>query len=279
MTTLTTVPEGATALDVLATRYRIAFNKTQTSREQWIEGTLELASIMLEARELLPVHTEFNHWMVRNQLVYLHPNERMALIGMGELARRNPTAIRKLLEENISLTWRTIWEKKANKLKPALTRTGRGGFSRTSGSSYRKRRNRIPDAMRDDSDQPSKPSAAKSRLVERKPFNAGKDDGLTREQVDPDFKGTSTEFISKYGHVHLHTKQEIEQHKQQEKLAMLLGAMTQHARTARDLITAFTDIDADTLRAWQQKNGKAEKWQAWCKDVALACERVRKALD
>lgn len=116
--TLIAVPEGGDALDVLATRYRAAFDKVKVGRTQWLEGTLELAAVILEARELIPANTNYSRWITRNQLEHLSPNDQLALRKFAEIYRKDPSAAHKLLADNLGLSWRVIWEKKSRELKP-----------------------------------------------------------------------------------------------------------------------------------------------------------------
>ena len=99
--------------------------------------------------------------------------------------------------------------------------------------------------------------------------------GLSREQVDPDFKGTTLEFATQYGHVNLHTKAEIEHNKRQEALSALLGAMADFDRAGRAVVAALGALDPETLREWRSRPGKAAKLDTWCKSIELACEKLR----
>jgi hypothetical protein len=103
-------------------------------------------------------------------------------------------------------------------------------------------------------------------------------EGLTREQVDPDFKGTPLEFATKYGHVNLQTKQQIEHNKRQEALMAWVGLLSDHAQTARALLEASAVDPTTTLQDWMGKPGKAEKLKAWCKSIQSACESLRAIL-
>ena len=97
---------------------------------------------------------------------------------------------------------------------------------------------------------------------------------LTREQVDPDFVGTPLEFSTKYGHVNLQTKQQIDHHKSQEELMAWLGLVSDHERTARALLAATVDLE--TLREWMSKPAKAEKLRTWLSNIERACESLHK---
>jgi hypothetical protein len=251
-------------LDILALRYRTAFDKTKAGREQWIEGTLELAATLLDLRNTYPDHREYARWTAKHQLECLLPNVRWALTKIGEM---DPVEARKLLVDNCRFSWRTIWEKKAKKPVTDPSAKGKGPqqtFSRTSGSSKRKRAVRIPTVMQDDYEPPERAKAFNLKARE-----------LTPEQVDPDFKGTPLEFTTKYGHVPLHTKGELEHHKCQEALATWLRAMTDYDLKSRAMLTALAAVDPATLREWLAKPGKTEKLRTWCQSIKLVLVRLR----
>jgi hypothetical protein len=286
-TTLVAVPEGGTTLDVLAMRYRAAFGRVQGGREQWIDGTLELAVVVAEVRGRMPDHREYNRWTTHYQLEQLHPAELAALAGIGNLEREKPHAGRKLLEKNSGLAIRTIWEKKREKPVVDPSEKGKGPLSHNSGASKRKRRNVIPDVMREDHvpgtrSRPEPPPSRQRRQrstpdIPQEPRPERKAvilKGLTREQVDPDFVGTPLEFATKYGHVNLQTKQQIEHHKGQEELMAWLGLVSDLDRAARALLAA-TATDSETLREWMSKPAKAEKLRTWFSNIERACESLR----
>jgi hypothetical protein len=264
--TLVTVPEGATELDVLAERYRAAFTKMQIGREQWIEATLELASVVAEARKKLLDHREYSRWLERNELQPLRPNDRIALCGFA----KDLSAARKLLETAMGTSWQWIWENRPNKPQRTPTRPGKGTLQPDRSRNRRKHitgsqhRNQVPDVMRDDPPPPPKPTKQLSEMF------------LTPEQVDPDFKGTPLQFTTKYGHVLLHTKEQIEQHKRQDALMAWLGMMADLERVARTMLSAFANVDPSALAEWISKPSKAEKLCAWCDSIQVACEAISK---
>jgi hypothetical protein len=258
MTNLVAVAEGAGPLDVLAQRYRAAFEKTKAGREQWIEGTLELAAVIREARELIPDHREYSHWLTRNQLEQFHPNKLRAYVGLGVMHRKDPAAANKLLEDNFGLEVRTIWEKQP---KSTPTRLGKGPISHKSGAYKRKRAARIPTVMQ----EANPPPAPKTWL---------KDRFLTPEQVDPDFKGTDLEFTTAYGHVPIHTKAQLADNKRQDALTAFLGTVADLDRTARAMLAALAGVDPATLKEWVSKPAKAEKWRVWCNTLRDAVEAI-----
>jgi len=288
--TLVAVPEGGGALDVLATRYRAAFERMKGGRAEWTEGTLELAVVVAKAREQLPNHQEFSRWLQRHGLEQLHPNDRAALVGFA----KDLQDARKLIEASKSISWRVIWETRPKRENAAPTNFGKGRISPrsqhdASGSSKRKRQATIPAVMREDyvpgTRAPAAPPARlqRQRVVQNDPPPARPErkgvtlKALTREQVDPDFVGTALEFSTKYGHVNLQTKQQIEHHKNQEELMAWLAAVSDLEKAARSFNAEAPD--QDTLRKWLAKPGKTEKLGTWLTTIESAWHSIAPCLD
>ena len=255
MTGLFAIPEGANALDVLAQRYRTAFDKTTAGRAMWIEGTLELAKVIKEAkgRDELKSVAAYSRWLRRNGLKDISPQDRSALNNFAN----DLVYARQLLEKSTSISWQGIWRDRPNKSQAHLSTNRKMQPQRKS------KRDLIPDVIRE-ANAPPEPKPTKDLS---KHF-------LTREQVDPDFKGTALEFATAYGHVPLHTKQQIEYNKRQEALMAWIGTIADHERTGRAMLTALPAVDPATLKEWMAKPGKAEKIQGWSKSVQVACEAL-----
>ncbi len=100
-----------TDLADIASRIRAAFDRTQASRDEWINATLDLAEALAEGRAHFPADREFGHWLTDQQLNLIGPNDRAALISIG----RNLPSARKilLLTETQSRSWRAIAEQSA----------------------------------------------------------------------------------------------------------------------------------------------------------------------
>ena len=293
---LIAVAEGASSLDILAARHRAAWDKTQHGRAEWIEGTLELAAVLAEERKLLPDHREFSRWLERNGLAEIDPHARIALIGMA----KDLVATRKMLETNDYSSWEYIWK---SKLKTTLRSSPKGEpapAKRKSklegqliekvlklhcdqGHSYKETAEelgltigKVASMVRRFSNtrQPGPPPMTMKQFTGLKT--------LTREQVDPDFKGTELQFRTKYGHVPLHTKEQIEENKRQEELATWLAAVSDLEQAARALVNAKTP-DQNTLRQYLAKPGKAERLNgrltlienAWFSGVAHYLDLIR----
>jgi hypothetical protein len=294
---LTIVPQGTSPLDVLAARHRAAWDKVQHGRQEWVEGTLELASVLAEERKLLPDNTDFSRWLERNGLAKIDKNVRAALIGMaGDLA-----ATREALEKTDNTNWRYIWETKLRKSLSSSAKTRQAPVARqskterqlidrvlnlhlTRGYSFDQTaaelgltKGKVAGIVFRNSNTNSNP-APQPPAPKPREYKGLDSKTLTREQVDPDFKGDAVQFATKYGHVLLHTKTEIEENKRQEVLRAWQAAITDIQQTARALGNAEAP-DPDTLRQWLSKPGKARKLQVWLAAIETAYLNIAPYLD
>jgi hypothetical protein len=93
-------------LDELATHAHMALKRCKQAREEWIEGTLELAAVLGKARAQFRDNVDFGNWIENNGLGEINKNDRAALIAMSsdlELARR-------VLEHHNSRSWQLVRE-------------------------------------------------------------------------------------------------------------------------------------------------------------------------
>src|SRR3954447_13973124 len=96
-----------TPMNVLADKIRSALHRVERSRFEWIEGTLELAVLLAEARLRFSADQEFSHWLVDAKLQDINYSDRAALIAMAadlQLARI-------VLQETRRSSWQLIWER------------------------------------------------------------------------------------------------------------------------------------------------------------------------
>lgn len=281
----TLVQENVTP-DVRAERYSAAWDEIDSSKTGWVNGTLKLAAVVLELRTDYPNHVEFSRWVKRNVLREITKDNHTALRWMAT----NPETARKAMEETGPAPWRTIYNKWGKSGTPRKAAKGTT-FVRTGAKSRKlKREPRIPTVMQEGYEpgelaaaaakQPVAERPAKRRrrgsygpAPERKAVNLK---GLTREQVDPDFKGTALEFTAIYGQVQLQTKQEIEYNKRQEELMAFIGLVSDHEKTALAITTAM--VDSTTLQEWLGKPSKAQKFRTWVTNIQYTCENLRKIL-
>lgn len=92
-------------LDKIAKRIREAYERAQLGRREWIEGTIELAIDLAEARHRFKSDREFSHWLVDAELENIGHQDRAALINMAT----NIGLARIILEESQRNSWRLIW--------------------------------------------------------------------------------------------------------------------------------------------------------------------------
>jgi hypothetical protein len=92
---------------------------------------------------------------------------------------------------------------------------------------------------------------------------------LTREQVDPDFKGTSLEFVRQYGHVNLRTKVEIDLDKAEQRAQAVVTWISDLVRTA----PPEGDDSADFI-AWLSNDARQRKMQEKLAKAAVLARRI-----
>ena len=99
-----------------ASRIRRAFERTQHGRQEWIEGTVDLAQALSDARAEHESDRAFGHWLVDNELDDISKDDRAALLGMAG----NIDLARAVLLETTRLSWRMIWiEEMADRFRSA----------------------------------------------------------------------------------------------------------------------------------------------------------------
>ena len=139
-----TAPEGVTEVDVLAERYRTAFNKlSKDLRPQWIEATLELVMVVKDVRQRYPDHREYHRWLVRNDLREISNQD---LSAFNQFAC-DLTQARQLLEQSTSWSWQRVWQERPNRpAKVTLSKSRKGPLSARTGAAHRNGANKsIPD--------------------------------------------------------------------------------------------------------------------------------------
>jgi hypothetical protein len=269
--------------ELLAERYRVAVAKQDGGREQWIEGTLERAEVMLELRTTYPDHRAFSLWLSRHRFSEINKNDRTALLWMAA----NPEAARSLMEKSDSISPTVMYRNMPEKMrKDTLPKNVKGvncSSSRPSGALQRKRAMTIPTVMRDD----YKPGSSPRPDEQKRKYHKWSDKtterplpilkGLTPEQVDPDFTGNRGEFIQKYGLVNLYTKEQLEARQLEDELTAWLGLVSDCAKTAKTLSAAT--VDPATLQQWLLKPGKSVKLHGWFAEIEQAYEKMLKIQD
>jgi len=87
-------------------------------RKLWVDGTIELITILHDARERFPVDQEFGKWLTDNGLGEdrITRHQRTALLNMA----LHPDLAREVLEETNRVSWEQIW---IHQIQPRLPGT------------------------------------------------------------------------------------------------------------------------------------------------------------
>lgn len=290
--TLSIVPPSASPDSLLINRIISAYQRTQNSRSEWIDATLDLAQALADARALKASDQDFGYWLDQNGFTYIGKNDRAALIGMAA----DLVAARKMLEATDRTSWRHIWEnerltwfphvgKPQQRAKSTPVRLPRAKKKPVITVSKNQERNdeilakkaeglAIKDIAtilgikesqvhgvlhRDRVKNTTFKPAPTPKLVPTWHAEYKGLQGLTREQVDPDFKGNDIEFAAKYGHVNLFNKEQIEVNKEDLILQELFAAL----KTASQTLAGVTLPKPETVQAWLAKPNKKEKLANW----------------
>lgn len=102
MTNIIQMPDS---LNRRVPRIHVAHERTQHGRQEWIEGTIELAIELAAARAEFPSNHGFGVWLAENDIDDYTKDDRAALIGMGE----NIDITRRVLAETDRMSWHWIW--------------------------------------------------------------------------------------------------------------------------------------------------------------------------
>jgi hypothetical protein len=285
---LVAVADSASPLDVLAARHRAAWDRTQRGRQEWIEGTLELAAVLAEERKLLPADQDYSRWLERNGFAKISKDNRSGLKAIAA----DPVAARQVMETDNTISWELIGRQLRTRTNPKprpapgkrKSKTERQLIDKvlnmhcTRGFSYDDTaeelgltRNQVAGIVFRNGNTNNKPAPPPPKRWEGPGLDSKT---LTRKQVDPDFKGSELEFTTKYGHVLLHTKAEVDENKRQEVLRVWLAAVSDHQQSARALTNAAAP-DPDTLRQWLAKPGKAERLRGWPTAIEAAYQHLK----
>ena len=108
----------------------LAWGKIQDARQQeaeghnlWIEGTLELISILDDARNRLGSDQAFGTWLTDSGYGdRITRHDRIALLNMA----KHPNVTRKVLEQTNRRSWRYIWEEEVQPRLPYVGQPAEG---------------------------------------------------------------------------------------------------------------------------------------------------------
>ena len=96
---------GDTELDKIGQRLVAGHDRAEHGDQEWIEGSLEMASALADGRDRFPSDAEFGKWILVHGHNFLNKNDRVALIGLG----RNIRTARAVLKETKSRSYQIIW--------------------------------------------------------------------------------------------------------------------------------------------------------------------------
>jgi hypothetical protein len=105
-----TTTDTAVVTDILTTigqRFIAGHVRAGRGVQEWVEGSLEMAAALAEARDRFLSDNEFSDWLAGQGHNLVSKNDRAALINLG----RDIHTARKVLEETESQSYRLIWDK------------------------------------------------------------------------------------------------------------------------------------------------------------------------
>jgi ParB-like nuclease domain len=101
---------------------------------------------------------------------------------------------------------------------------------------------------------------------------------LTREQVDPDFKGTGMDFVDKYGHVQLRTKKQMEEDNDKAAFSAWVGAF----RDLKKPLSEYLKVGKFSVEQYHHFIAKApnkERRAGEMKELADLVARTKESID
>ena len=119
----TVVAEATESLPELGRRIDAAYERTKCGRQEWIEGSLELAEALAAARLCFPSNGDFEAWRKKNGHDYVGQNDREALIKFG----RNLSLARTVFERTTNFNYQYIWGKLSEEEATRFTRSSETG--------------------------------------------------------------------------------------------------------------------------------------------------------
>ncbi len=94
------------ALTRIGNRIDAAWRRVSASKDEWVEGSLELIQALGEARGRFTANQAFGAWLVDNHHDHVSHQDRAALLGMA----RDLTIARDVLTRTDRRSYRHIWE-------------------------------------------------------------------------------------------------------------------------------------------------------------------------
>jgi flagellar biosynthesis GTPase FlhF len=98
------LPTGLSSSE-LARSIKAAIRRRDEGRSEWIEGSIELAGFLIQARESYRSDNQFGEWLREND-ININSHDRAALVNLGS----NLQAMRQVLERSVRSSYQLIWE-------------------------------------------------------------------------------------------------------------------------------------------------------------------------
>jgi hypothetical protein len=156
-------------LETIGQRIDAAYERAQHGREEWIEGTLDLAQAFADARARFPSNNEFGAWCGRNGHDHVSHQDRAALISMAE----NLPLARIVLEETERRSWQLIWAQEMKGRRSSASK------KEPSAASSPQPHAEIAPALETDDPSKNQPAAAGAKVTKRsKMYGAPRADEL-----------------------------------------------------------------------------------------------------
>jgi len=113
-------------LEVIKERIARGYERANKGGQEWVEGSLELAAALREARDNIPSNITFKGWLLANKLDFYNKNDRQALISFGD----NLEVARTVLTETKSRSYDLIWRENKNRFPRTRKTTDKIHYSK-----------------------------------------------------------------------------------------------------------------------------------------------------
>lgn len=117
-------------LDRIKKRIRDGFERTKNGRQEWIEGTLDVAAALHEGRQKFSDHIRFGDWLKKNGIDFFNKNDRAALLRFAENADVARTVLTETTRMSLQMVWRDNKSRFPNVRKTTATTTKRQRVTR-----------------------------------------------------------------------------------------------------------------------------------------------------
>jgi ribosomal protein L18E len=127
-------PQRPAHLDQIKRRIIEGHDRLGKGHAEWVEGSLQIATALLEGRECMPADVSFSQWLKDNKLDFFHGHDRAALLKLAT----NLELAREVLSKAESRSYRLIWQQAKGRfdsaVKPHTEKPGRRKRQRKSAS-------------------------------------------------------------------------------------------------------------------------------------------------